>query len=277
MGEDEVPIEEKSLPETMTAAQSGVFSLMKSALSLLVLFAAVVISASATDTRLFELRTYYANPGKLDALHARFRDHTVKLFEKHGMTNMGYWTPDENEDNTLVYVLAYKNRKERDAAWKAFLNDPDWKQAYADSTNNGKDKLVKRVDRVFLQATDYSPLFKAEQGDGERKFQLRTYTAAPGKLDALHARFRDHTVKLFEKHGFTNVVYWSPIEKRKGAENTLIYLLAGNSSETFKAGFDGFRKDPEWQSARAESEKDGKLTTKVVGVFMSPTDYSPTR
>ena len=260
----------------MTWAQSAVCSDMKIPLFILT-FLAVAFTSAAADTRLYELRTYHANPGKLDALHARFRDHTVKLFEKHGMTNLGYWTPDDNgsDDAKLVYVLAYNNRKERDGAWKAFLEDPAWKKAYAESTADGK--LVKKVDRVFMEATDYSPLFAVGHGDRARKFQLRTYTTPVGKLDALHARFRDHTVKLFEKHGLTNIAYWAPTEKRKGAENTLIYLLAGESEDAFKASFDGFRKDPDWQRARAESEKDGKLTTKVVGVYMTPTDYSPTR
>jgi len=273
---EEIPhFEEKSLPRLVMTALSGVQFRMKALRLILPLMASAVFSASAADTRLFELRTYYANPGKLEALHARFRDHTLKLFEKHGMTNLGYWTPDDNEANTLVYVLAYKDRKERDDAWKAFLNDPDWKQAYAASTQDGK--LVKKVDRMFMAATDYSPTFAPAAGAANRKFQLRTYTTPPGKLGDLHARFRDHTVRLFEKHGLTNVVYWSPTEKRKGSENTLIYFLAGASEEAFKEAFGGFRNDPEWQKAREESEKDGKLTTKVVGVFMSPTDYSPTR
>lgn len=260
----------------MTWAQSDVLSDMKTPLILLT-FLAVVFPGVAGDTRLFELRTYHTNPGKLDALHARFRDHTVKLFEKHGMTNIGYWTPDDNkdEDAKLVYVLAYKNRKERDSAWKAFLNDPVWKKAYADSTQDGK--LVKKVDRVFMEATDYSPQIAIGRGATDRKFQLRTYTTPPGKLDALHSRFRDHTVKLFEKHGLTNLAYWAPSEKRKGAENTLIYIIAGDSEAAIKTAFDGFRVDPEWQKARTESEKDGKLTTKVEGVYMSPADYSPIR
>ena len=249
---------------------------MKFIFSTLTVLAAALVTASAADTRLFELRTYYANPDKLDALHARFRDHTVKLFEKHGMTNLGYWTPDENKDNKLVYVLAYKNRAERDRAWKAFLGDATWKKAYAESTKDGK--LVKKVDRVFMKATDYSPVFKvAKSANGERTFQLRTYTTPRGKLSGLHARFRDHTVKLFEKHGLTNVAYWTPTEKRKGAQNTLIYIIAADSPDAIKQAFGGFRKDPAWYKARTESEKNGKLTSKVVGVNMSPTDYSPTR
>src|SRR5215217_2848308 len=97
--------------------------------TLALLFANTMITASAAaaeaDSRVFEMRTYYAAPGKLDALHARFRDHTMKLFEKHGMTNLGYWTPigaapgaEANPENQLIYVLAYPSKEARDQSWK---------------------------------------------------------------------------------------------------------------------------------------------------------------
>ncbi|MEM7602982.1 MAG: NIPSNAP family protein, partial [Verrucomicrobiota bacterium] len=90
------------------------------------LFAIVFCASIQADEDLtcYELRTYHANEGKLDALHARFRDHTVSLFEKHGMTNLIYWTPVENNDNLLIYLLAYPDRATRDASWKAFREDP---------------------------------------------------------------------------------------------------------------------------------------------------------
>lgn len=248
---------------------------MKNLLIVSLLLFAAVSQSVAGDSRLFELRTYYANDGKLDALHARFRDHTVKLFEKHGMENFGYWVPQKNEGNTLTYVLAYPSRKARDKAWKGFLNDVDWKAAYKASTADGK--LVKKIDRVFMKATDYSPAIKVSAAKPARAFQLRTYTTPDGKLDGLHARFRDHTVGLFEKHGITNVAYWTPIEKRKGAGTTLIYFIAGESAAAIKKSFGGFGKDPAWRKAKTESEKNGKLTKKVVGVFMDPTDYSATK
>ena len=90
-----------------------------------------VAAAAESDTRLYEMRVYWAAPGKLDALHARFRDHTTKLFEKHGMTNVGYFVPvGDNPERKLVYVLAYPDRKARDASWAAFVNDPEWKAAH---------------------------------------------------------------------------------------------------------------------------------------------------
>lgn len=107
-----------------------------------------------------------------------------------------------------------------------------------------------------------------------RVFELRTYTTPPGKLDALNKRFRDHTVRLFTKHGMTHIGYWTPVdEPLKG--NTLIYVIAHQSREAAKKSWDAFRKDPEWIKARDESQQDGSLTTKVESVFLEPTDYSP--
>jgi NIPSNAP len=111
---------------------------------------------------------------------------------------------------------------------------------------------------------------------GGRVFEMRTYYANPGKLEALHARFRDHTTRIFEKHGMTNVGYWVPIDPQTGAAtgNTLIYILGYPSLEARKKAWDDFGKDPEWIAARDASEKDGKLVEKVDSVFLSPTDYS---
>ncbi len=117
----------------------------------------VVSSPSiARDGRLFEMRTYYAAPGKLEALHARFRDHTNPLFKKHGMTLVGYWVPRDKEkgaENTLVYILAHASREASEKSWKAFIEDPEWKAARDASEVNGK--LVDKIDTVFLNATDY--------------------------------------------------------------------------------------------------------------------------
>jgi hypothetical protein len=113
----------------------------------------------APGSRCFELRTYTAAPGKLEALHARFREHTNALFVKHGMTLVGYWVPRDKEkgaDNTLVYVLAYPDCAARDKAWQAFQDDPEWKSVRAASEANGK--IVEKVDSVLMTATDYSPL-----------------------------------------------------------------------------------------------------------------------
>jgi hypothetical protein len=113
---------------------------------------------AAADDRVFEMRTYYAHPGKMSALHARFRDHTCKLFEKHGMTVIGFWSPlDKKEsEEVMVYLLAYPSKEAADKAWKAFRDDPEWKAAKEASEKDGP--LVQKVESKFLTPTDYSKL-----------------------------------------------------------------------------------------------------------------------
>ena len=107
------------------------------------------------DTVVYELRTYTTHEGRLPALHKRFREHTMKIFESHGMKNIVYWTPAEKKD-TLVYVISHKSKKAADASWTAFRNDPAWKATYKASIADGK--IVKKVEKQFLTATDYSPM-----------------------------------------------------------------------------------------------------------------------
>jgi hypothetical protein len=106
-----------------------------------------------------------------------------------------------------------------------------------------------------------------------RVFELRTYTTPPGKLDALKSRFRDHTVKIFDKHGMKSIGYWVP-QDAPLKENTLIYILGHESRDAAAKSWAAFRTDPDWVKAKAESEKDGPLTTKVESVFIDPTDFS---
>jgi len=243
--------------------------------------AALVIAAEPKDTRLYEMRIYYAAPGKLDDLNKRFRDYTAKLFEKHGMENIGYWVPVDNTNNALIYVLAFPNRDARDKSFKAFGADPEWKTAAKASEANGK--LVNKIESYFMQATDYSPAIKPSKGSESRVFELRDYTASEGNLAGLDARFRDHTLKLFSKHGMENLGYWHLTPGQKDAERKLIYILAHKSPAAGKASFDAFRQDADWIKAKAASEKKagGSLTDSgmagVKSTFMQATDYSPTR
>ena len=115
-------------------------------------------TAQAASQRVFEIRTYTAEPGKLDALHARFRDHTLAIFKKHNMTSVAYFAPTDEplSKNTLTYILSFPSRDAATKAWADFRNDPEWQKVSKESEANGK--LVTKVDSVFAQATDYSPL-----------------------------------------------------------------------------------------------------------------------
>ena len=109
-------------------------------------------------TKVYELRTYTAPDGKLQELHARFRSHTMRLFQKHGMENVAYFAPKDApaSQNTLIYLLAHKSREAADQSWAAFQKDPEWQKVAAESQVNGK--IVASVQRVFLDPTDYSPM-----------------------------------------------------------------------------------------------------------------------
>jgi hypothetical protein len=116
-------------------------------------------SANPTQatTGVYELRVYHAAPGKLGELLARFREHTIKLFDRHGMKSVAYWTPldEPGKSNTLIYILQHPSREAADANWKSFQDDPEWKSVHEKSEANGK--LVEKVDSTFLALTNFSP------------------------------------------------------------------------------------------------------------------------
>jgi hypothetical protein len=108
--------------------------------------------------KVYELRTYKTHPGRLDALHARFRDHTCKLFQKHGIELVGFWTPAEGDDakDTLIYIVAFPNPEAQKKAWESFRADPDWLKAKAESEKDGP--IVKGIESKNLKPADYSPV-----------------------------------------------------------------------------------------------------------------------
>jgi hypothetical protein len=105
----------------------------------------------------FELRTYTAPPGKLDALEARFRDHTEAIFKRHGLNAIGYWIPEDNKDNHFIYIVEHKSKEEATRNWAAFLADPEWVKVRAESEASGP-LTTKAPDSVYMDPTDFSRL-----------------------------------------------------------------------------------------------------------------------
>ena len=116
------------------------------------------VSDETSSTTVYELRVYHTYEGKLDDLLRRFREHTMQIFEKHGIHNVAYWTPTDDplKGKTLFYILAHPSREAATANWKAFRDDPDWNEARTASEKDGK--LVEKVESVYLNPTDYSPM-----------------------------------------------------------------------------------------------------------------------
>ena len=139
--------------------------------------------------------------------------------------------------------------------------------------------MIKRLLVVGLGAAVFTSGFVAgnvvrAQSDSKRVFELRTYTAPEGKLGDLHKRFRDHTMRIFRKHGMESVGYWQP-QDAPDSQNTLIYIISHASREQAKKNWAEFQADPEWQKVANDSQVNGKIVSKVESVFLDPADYSP--
>ncbi|HET6575460.1 MAG TPA: NIPSNAP family protein [Fimbriiglobus sp.] len=187
-------------------------------------------ASPARETRVFELRTYYAAEGQLDALNARFRDHALRLYRKHGMTPVGFWSPKGNPDNKLVFLLAYPSRAARDDSWRSLATDPEWVHARKTSDRHGK--LVKYIEEEFLTPTDYSPVVAAGSARRPRTFELRVSTVRAADAERMHAQLRANGSKELREQGMTAVGFFTLHSPQPGSDVTLVALLARTGEPT---------------------------------------------
>jgi hypothetical protein len=242
-------------------------------------FAADPAEELEPDYTQYALETFTAKPGKLDALHAWFRAHQDDVLAKHGAENIAYFVPaGENPDSKILALYRHPSLRALMQFSRAVKADPLWKPL--DTAIDGPELLVEKVAIMTFRTTDFSPKFTPAKSAEPRVFELRTYTCpSPDMLFHLHDRFREHTMKLFEKHGMENLVYWRPLDI-EDSNQKLIYLLGHKSQEAAKASFAAFRADPDWLAAKKASEEKagGSLTNPeggVVSEFLVPTAYSP--
>ena len=215
---------------------------------------------------LYESRIYHAVPGKLPAINDRFANHTMGYFEKYDIGMMGFWTDEIGTSNQLTYILTFDSMTDREKKWGAFQADPGWHQVRAETEADGP--IVAHVQNTFMRLTPYSP----EPQLSSNVQELRVYDAMPGKLPALHDRFSNHTMRLFERHGIENIAYWT---EDVGTSNRLVYMLGYPGLGDREKSWAAFGADPDWNKARAESEKDGSLTRISHHSILRLTPYSP--
>lgn len=255
--------------------------------SLIACLCLLLISAApaALAEKLYELRIYTANPGKLDALNARFRDHTLALFEKHGIENLYYWTVTEGAEgevpaNLLVYIVAHKDKATADASWKAFLADPEWQEVARKSEQDGP-LLAGPPASIYMEAIDIptGEVSVADDPGATRLFELRKYNTGVDGLQGTIDRFQAGEAELFRKHGMRTLHFWSALDK-----SSFIYLLAHKDRETSRASWQGFFGE---FRAMMEKQNAGKPAAPAGGAaaprmsseirFLTPTDYSPSK
>ena len=224
----------------------------------------------------YELRIYVANEGRFQHLIKRFREHTNRIFKKHGLEAVGYWIPTEGtarERRRFVYILKHPSRYAAYKNWNAFFNDREWDTVVDKPEFRGL--LAERPTSMFMTANDYSASSSSAIEKVGGVFELRTYTTSDGKLDALNTRFRDHTTRLFNRHGIKNVAYWTPFDEPESS-NTLIYLVHHASRKQAAANWRAFAGDPEWRKVARQSQIDGKLLAKPPEhVYLKALDFSP--
>jgi hypothetical protein len=272
------------------------------AIAFMMLACTSVLAQTPSVGKVYELRSYVSAPGRQADVLKLINDNGLAMMAKHKMTLVGAWTNVDTADERVFTLLSHKDKASAEAAHSALLNDPEWKVALQKSEVDGK-RPVASFERIFLTTNDYSPKLEVSSV-GNRVFELRTYVATKGNLDALNARFRNHTLGLFTKHGMTNILYCSVLdgEKLTGAKlleavspigkgtaaidadlpaagNSLVYFITHASTEAAKESFGKFGKDEEWQKARKASEDSagGPLTVKdgVKSLFLKPTSFSP--
>ncbi len=240
------------------------------------------VNESKPSSKLYELRFYVTNPGKLPDLHARFRNHTVGLFEKHGMENIIYWTVSEGDkgdgedaENMLVYIVAHKDEAAKDASWKAFREDPEWKEVAKKSEENGKI-LAKPPRAIFMKQVEFSAADEPANANTEapaRLWELRQYNDGPERVPSTVDRFGSGEKELFTKHGMQTVKFWTATDN-----SAFIYLLAHKDKPTAEASWKGFFGDfKEFMQKYRESHPNlpgGRGNGNEVR-YLIPTDYSP--
>ena len=215
---------------------------------------------------LYEMRIYDAVPGKLPALNDRFANHFVGFFKRHGHGILGFWTDAIGTTNRLSYILSFDSMAHKEATLKSIVADEEVNRVLTETERDGP--LVDIVHNTLMRLTPYSPEPRITTNIQE----WRVYDAMPGKLPALHSRFADHTSYLFKRHGIQEVGYWT---EEVGTSNRLVYMLGFNDLGERQQKWAAFAADPDWQKARAESERDGVLTKKTYSTIMQPTPYSP--
>lgn len=261
--------------------------------------------ANAEDKAVYELQCFTLREGTGAKYEQLVKTAGLDAVKKVDVKLLGAWKPTNAADERLILLFSHASKENATMAWDAVKADADWIQANSQFTQaNGN--VVTGFKRIYLDPLSFGNNLESllKKDSGSNTYELRTYVTSPGNLKNLYNRFSNHTVKLFEKHGMTNVIYWS-VDKNDSVtdanlikalapagaampdlnpptvahENMLVYFLAHQSEEAGKASFNKFRVDPTWKSALEASEKNagGSLTVPkgVFSLYLTPCEFSP--
>ena len=192
-------------------------------------------------------------------------------------TNELYSIPEKYRHEAVPLIpqgSSAVERPKKEPALRVVTAAAEYRMGDHDTRLDAARMAIEAAKRQALEqvATYLESVTEVKELDVTRD-EIRTYTAADGKLEALKSRFRDNTIRIFNKHQMTSIGYWVPQDAPR-SQNTLIYILAHPSRDAAKANWAAFQADPEWVKVKADSEKDGRLVTNVDSVFADPADFS---
>lgn len=221
----------------------------------------------------YELRLYTVTSNKMDGVLERFRDTVEPVRRKYGITTVGYWSaPGSSNGGTFAYLMAAPTKDALGQQEKAFGADPQFKAGYA-ASNAKHGKTVDGILALPLRQ-DASARFDFTPTNRPRAFDLRIYSVAPGKLGAFRARWRDHAVPIYERHGLHSIGWWVADTKDSDGNDQFVCLLAGESLDAVQRSIAAFHADSGWQRVERETEQQGKLRTGVTAYKLLPADFS---
>lgn len=229
--------------------------------------------AGTASPTFYELRIYTITPNKMDGVLERFRDTVEPLRRKHGIRTIGYWSaPGTTNGGTFAYLMVAASKEELLKQEEEFGADPQFKAGYA-ASNAKHGKTVDKIASLPL-TVDATAKFDFTSANPTRAFDLRIYSVLPGKLDAFRARWRDHAVPIYKRHGLHSLGWWVADKKDADGHDQFVCLLAGESIATIQKSIGEFHKDAEWQRVEKETERDGKLRGNVEAFKLKATDFS---
>lgn len=229
-----------------------------------------------TQGPVYELRIYTANKDRLGHMIKRFRTYTDKIFKRHQMEPIAYWLPVDGgaDRRKFIYILKHPSRYAAFQNWMNFSNDNEWKNVVLKNPEFQR-LLADKPEHIFLTMNNYSDKIENSIDKAGGIFELRTYDCHPGKLKLLNERFRNHTARIFNKHGMKNIAYWTPFDQ-PDSNHQLIYLIHHEDREQADKNWKSFSSDPEWKKIAKESQKEGKfLSRPPERIYLKALDFSP--
>ena len=223
----------------------------------------------------FEIRIYDVTTNKMDGVLERFRETVDPIRRRHGICAVGYWTAITPTGEKYVYLMKAASAADLATREKAFGADPDFQAGFA-ASNRKHGKTLDHITTIPL-ITDPAAQFNFTPTDPFRTFELRQYSVPAAKLAAFRARWRDHAIPIYARHGLQSIGWWQAAKPDPTGRETFICLLAGTSPAAIQKAIADFHADPEWRAITEQTEQDGPLRDGVVTLTLRPTEFSALR